>query len=95
MKKIFKLIAITIFALTMFVSCGKKNPVSGKKFELKINGLETVTYVFSDDKMWLDGLEEIKLDYRYDEVSNSIIMIEYDGIESTIPMSQLKLVSKK
>ncbi len=94
MKKSFKLIAVAVLTLTMLAGCKKKNPVEGKKFNLKIAG-ENIVYVFSADKMWMEGHEQVKMDYRYEKESDSIILTEFDGVESTIPMSQLKVIGKK
>ncbi len=94
MRRFFRMIAALVLMLTVFAGCAKKNPLSGKKFAMKVSDVETVTYVFSDDKMWLDGFDLVKMDYRFDAQSNSVIMTEFDGLECTIPMSKLKQVGK-
>ena len=89
--KSIKWIAGAIVAAALFASCGSKNPIAGKKMSLEAGGM-SVVYVFTDSQFWLEGLDGLKLNYRYDKESDSIIYTEVDGEEKTLPMSKFKEV---
>ena len=91
MKKSTKWIAGAIVAAALFASCGGKNPVAGKKMAFDYNGA-SIVYIFTDSQFWLEGLDGIKLNYRYDKETDSIIYTEVDGEEKTLPMSKFKEV---
>ena len=89
MKKLVKVIAVVFLSASLFASCGSKNPVAGKKMALEAGGM-SVTYIFTENQFWLEGLDGLKMNYRYDKESDSIIYTELDGSESVIEMSKLR-----
>lgn len=91
MKKIFKVILLVFLTTSIFACCKTKNPVAGKKMSLDAGGM-SITYVFTEAQFWLEGLDGLKLNYRYDKESDSIIYSEIDGEEKIIPMSDFKEV---
>ena len=91
MKKMVKAIALAVMAAALFAGCGSKNPVAGKRMALEVNGTSFV-YVFEDEQFYMEGLDGLKLKYRYDKESDSIVYTELDGSESVIKMSELKRV---
>ena len=91
MKKSTKWIAGAIVAAALFASCGGKNPVAGKKMALEAGGM-SIVYVFTDSQFWLEGMDGLKLNYRYDKENNRIVYTELDGEEKTLEMSKLKEV---
>ena len=91
MKKSIKWIAGAIVTAALFASCGGKNPVAGKKMALEAGGM-SVVYVFTDSQFWLEGMDGLKLNYRYDKDNDCIIYKDIDGSEEIIEMSKLKEV---
>ena len=91
MKKITFFLVTVFFSAMLFSSCGSKNPVAGKKMALEA-GVMSFVYVFSDNQFWLEGMDGLKQNYRYDKESNTIIYTDLDGSEQIIEMSKLKEV---
>ena len=91
MKKSLKWIAGAIVAVALFASCGGKNPVAGKKMALEAGGM-SIVYVFTDSQFWLEGMDGLKLNYRYDKENDRIVYADIDGSEEIIEMSKLKEV---
>lgn len=91
MKRLTKAIALAILTATLLAGCKGKNPVAGKKMALNVGGM-SVVYIFEKEKFYMEGLDGIKMKYRYDKDSDSIIYTELDGTESVIEMSKLKEV---
>ena len=91
MKKKLLFVALSLFIVTLFAGCGNENPVAGKKMALDAGGA-SVVYIFTDDQFWLEGLDGIKLNYRYVKDTDSIIYTELDSEETTLSMSKFKEV---
>lgn len=91
MKKVTSLIILLFISVMLFASCRSENPVAGKKMALEANGMDIV-YVFTDEQFWLEGLDGLKLNYKYDKEQNRIIYTDIDGSEQTIEMNILKEV---
>ena len=91
MKKMVKAIALAVMAAALFAGCGSKNPVAGKRMALEAMGTNFV-YVFEDEQFYMEGFEGMKMKYRYDKESDSIVYTELDGSERVIKMSELKRV---
>ncbi|MBR0098735.1 MAG: hypothetical protein IJP90_03360 [Treponema sp.] len=91
MKKLVEVVAVVFLSASFFASCTSKNPVAGKKMSLDAGGM-SVTYIFTENQFWLEGLDGLKMNYRYDKGTNAIIYTELDGSESVIDMSKLKEV---
>lgn len=49
-------------------------------------------YIFEKDQFYMEGLEGMKMNYRYDKDSDSIIYTEIDGTEKMIEMKSLREV---
>ena len=75
-----KLIGATFLSVVLFVGCSGKNPVAGKKMSLSAGGASFI-YIFEKDQFYMEGLEGMKMNYRYDKDSDSIIYTEIDGTE--------------
>ena len=86
-----KLIGAVFLSVVLFAGCSGKNPVAGKKMALSAGGTSFV-YIFEKDQFYMEGLEGIKMNYRYDKDSNSIIYTELDGTEKMINMKSLSEV---
>ena len=91
MKKVTSLIILLFISVILFASCRSENTVAGKKMALEANGMDIV-YVFTDEQFWLEGLDGLKLNYKYDKEQNRIIYTDIDGSEQTIEMNMLKEV---
>ena len=91
MKKNAKFQVLIFVSTMLFASCGGKNPVAGKKMALEAGGM-SVVYVFTDSQFWLEGMDGLKLNYRYDKDNDCIIYKDIDGSEEIIEMSKLKEV---
>ena len=91
MKKSIKWIAGAIVTAAFFASCGSKNSVADKKMSLEAGEMSFV-YVFTDSQFWLEGMDGLKLNYRYDKDNDCIIYKDIDGSEESIEMSKLKEV---
>mgnify|MGYP007101888656 CR=1 FL=1 len=91
MKKNAKFLVLIFVSTMLFASCGGKNPVAGKKMALEAGGM-SVVYVFTDSQFWLEGMDGLKLNYRYDKENDRIVYTELDGEEKTLEMSKLKEV---
>lgn len=87
MKKFTKFLVVGCVIAILLASCGSKNPVAGKKMAMDAGGM-SVVYIFTENQFWLEGLDGVKLNYRYDKETASIIYTELDGEETTLPMSK-------